>query len=158
MLTYNLCNSQPTMFFLQWEQSDNEIQIQRTRKPGNKNNNKNKNKQQLQKCSPVSNVSAPSSPQRHQSGVYDTNRFFCNLFFIWCVRLTCTDQLGVGEPHPCPCPPPDFSLLDHRSDVVQRDDRYYQIWEKWQGWPTWPPDLPMLSKSLQSSGIWKMCV
>ena len=48
----------------------------KSREPGNKNNNKDKNKEQLQKCSPVSNVSAPSSPQRHQSGVYETNRIF----------------------------------------------------------------------------------
>ena len=75
MSTCNLCNSQQTMFS-QWEQSDNEIQTQRSRKPGNKNNNKDKNKNQRQNCSPVSNVSAPSSPQRHQSGVYETNRIF----------------------------------------------------------------------------------
>ena len=73
-------------------------------------------------------------------------QIFLQFFSIWCVRLTCTDQLGVGGPHPCPCPPPDFSLLDHRSDVVQRDDRCYQIWEEWQVNPPDPQICPCFLK------------
>ena len=73
-----------------------------------------------------------------------TQTDFFAIFFIWCV--TCTDQLGVGGPHPCPCPPPDIALLDHRSVVVQRDDPCYQIWEEWQADPPDPQICPCFLK------------
>ena len=157
MLTYNLCNSQPTMFFLQWEQSDNEIQIQRTRKPGNKNSNKDWNKNQRQNCSPVSNVSAPSSPQRHQSGVYDTNRFVCNFFYLMCLAHLYWSTGGWWTPS-LPLPPTWYLLAGSPFSYSSTRWSLLSDMRGMAGWPTWPPDLPMLSKSLQSSGIWKMCV